>query len=215
MRRFLTCAALAALVLIGVSCVQLPAPPPGVSVRVLDASVVIMRATMSDVTDEGGNALAEIVLHPRCSGVAIGPHRVLTAQHCVTDNYGPNIFFATREQWERPNAHFSGVVIFADEVRDVAILDTAAELVFVPARVASFDELTGLVVKARHGFAVEHATLRADGHSDLAILHGDSGSPFFSADGSAVLALVVSCWQPVGSTECNASRGSEFTAAAW
>lgn len=136
---------------------------------------------------------------PSCGAVAVAPHRLLTAAHCVSWGDEREKRYVTDAQWRRTVSYYSvAKVVAVNSSRDLAWLETApsaSRLPFVDVRDAVEGEAVysiapafewqihpGQIVAGAAGFAF----------SSLTIEHGWSGSPVLGADGKLV-GIVSAC----------------------
>jgi hypothetical protein len=190
-------------------CQQIPNMPASVPPASVNASVVIMRSSMPDVSDP--KAELSLKVTPRCGGVAIAEHVIVTAAHCVTNNADGVVRFVPRDMWFTTTQGFLVATIAElDEVRDIAYLRTSAILAHVPVRAASFLGENVVLVRPVRDFAVtETYTSARSAHFPAEIDHGDSGSGVFGLDG-AMLGVIRNCWAKKGTTQCRKTSGGDW-----
>ncbi len=65
---------------------------------------------------------------PRCTGVWVGPHRILTAGHCVVEDELNPLFYSTAEEYigvlVQPRGRHSMKLVKRDEKHDLALYET-------------------------------------------------------------------------------------------
>ena len=154
--------------------------------------------------------------HPDCNAVAIGPHELATAAHCVTHRIdqedetpdaprtaeiGDPVWYVTRAMWGGTGSGAERArVSYYDRVRDVALLETEG-VPGPPRRVAELGveavyARSALYEWERHNGQVAGRTFMGRSsyywETTIDIIPGWSGSPVFNASG-AVVGLVSAC----------------------
>lgn len=126
----------------------------------------------------------------RCGAVAIGPHRLVTAAHCVDHlKLGETAYYVTKELWETPGMGTAQAKLaMIDPRTDIAYLQTEALLAPMDLRSARDGERVS-VLSPRYDEALFGVLGQGAGYfrdTTLDVQPGWSGSPIVGEDGKVV-----------------------------
>lgn len=161
-------------------CSQIPPLTPNISSLPELSSVVILRAHF----DNNGLQKEMAV----CGGIAVGPHLILTAAHCVGKT-NSIVSFVDRDTWFTSiNGSDKAVVLSNDTLIDVAYLQTEKNLLYTTIRPPIEGEIK--IVVRRFEITKDYSPNL--GRVDIRLYHGNSGSGIFGLDGK-LIGVIVEC----------------------
>lgn len=169
------------------------------------ASVVVMRTAVESTTDPlTGETSDQLVSHPVCMGVAVGPRAILTATHCV--EVSP-VYFVDAWTWAH-TASGKAVAHSGAVAGEVLKLVPDADLT-AWVSVAAKANGAATIVRLRGTDLVSEQTELTGFRVSIALEHGDSGSGLF--EGGRVVGLVQAC-DDANNDELCEQTGGRFAA---